>query len=86
MFSESGRRLWVYRCPNCGGDAYNGVPGSGFTFKGSAKCSDCSESFAVCVPGVKPISENGPLIGDSPGWFKKMCDETDARLRELNDE
>ena len=62
--TESEDRLNVYKCPYCGGEAYNGVPGSGFTFRGSAKCSECNKSYSAVHQ--KPISEDGPLIGEPP--------------------
>lgn len=72
------RRLSVYECPYCGGEAYNGVPGSGYTFRGSLKCSKCNESYAGI--GQKRISENGPLIGNPPKEMSDMSRRLDAWL------
>lgn len=57
------RRLWVYRCPQCQKDeAYNGVPGSGRTFRGSAECVNCKHAFSAL--GKTPVSKEGPLVGE----------------------
>lgn len=56
----SGRRLRVYECPYCGGDAYNGIPGKGVLYRGSAKCSRCDQGFAAI--GRKPKDKEGPLL------------------------
>lgn len=45
--------LWTYRCPECGGDAYNGDPAKGTTYRGSAVCKECGHGFAVVK--TKPI-------------------------------
>lgn len=58
MFST--RRLWIYECPYCGGDAYSGVPGKGIQYRGSAKCSRCDQGFAAIKR--KPKSKEGPLL------------------------
>lgn len=78
--ADNNDRLRIYRCPYCGGNAYNGEPGSGFTYRGSAKCSACNESFSAIK--MKPISENGPLIGQPPKEFTDMCARTDKWLKE----
>jgi len=54
------RRLWVYECPYCGGDAYTGIPGQGVQFRGSAQCSRCGKGFAAFRR--TPISKEGPFL------------------------
>lgn len=51
-------RLWVYACPHCGGDAYNGVPGTGTRFRGGLKCSKCGKGSSAI--GRTPRSKHGP--------------------------
>ncbi len=63
------RRLWVYECPTCSSDAYNGVPGKGVMFRGGGKCSVCGETFSVI--GLKPKSKEGPLLGSSEKSVEK---------------
>lgn len=77
------RRLSVYKCPFCNkNEAYNGEPGSGFTFRGSAKCAACGKSFSAM--GQTPVSNEGPLIGESPASreFAKMCRKTDQWFKD----
>lgn len=44
-------RTWQYECPHCGGRAFTGEPAEEgkepVSFRGSAKCLDCGESFAA---------------------------------------
>ncbi len=81
--SDSNRRLSVYKCPFCGGEAYDGIPGSGWTFRGSIQCSECAKSCAA--HGQKRISEHGPLIGNPPKEFTDMCKETDRYVASQKD-
>lgn len=74
-------KLAVYQCPRCGGDAYNGVPGCGLRYRGSAKCSKCHEGFAVVVPGVKPKHRDGPEIGYSSDDMRRQSAKLDAWLK-----
>lgn len=72
-------RLWVYECPHCGGDAYNGIPGTGVIFRGSAKCSKCTGSF-VAVRRA-PKSKHGPLRTSSA--HKEAAHVVRRSVREL---
>ena len=54
-------KLWVYECPLCGADAYNGKPGEGLRFRGSAECSKCHKQFSA-IRQI-PKSKDGPLVG-----------------------
>lgn len=74
-------RLWVYDCPRCGGEAYNGVPGKGMHYRGSARCSKCHEGFAVVVPGVKPKHKNGPEVGYVSDDHRRQSADLDAWLK-----
>lgn len=40
-------RLMVYRCPNCGGFAYQDDPIKGGIFQGYALCSRCGRGFSI---------------------------------------
>jgi hypothetical protein len=59
VFPEN--RLWVYKCPLCGGKAFNGDPETGMHFRGSGKCGDCDRSFSIVGMKLKPVSKDGPI-------------------------
>lgn len=60
-FSEE-YRLGRYQCPRCKGpNAFNGLPGTGTTFRGSGTCMDCHYGFSIVGSGLKPIGD-GPLV------------------------
>lgn len=61
-------RLFVYKCPWCGGEAYNGDPYTGGRFRGSAKCFECNKAFSAIHE--TPISKNGPPYVE-PEWTKE---------------
>ena len=58
--NSSEGHLWIYKCPFCGGNAYNGDPENGTRFRGSAVCSKCEKGFSAI--GQTPISKNGPKL------------------------
>ncbi len=54
--------LGRYKCPNCGGtNLFNGIPGTGTTFRGSGHCQDCDEGCSIVGSKLKRIG-NGPEI------------------------
>lgn len=56
------RYLGRYKCPHCGGtNLYNGIPGTGTTFRGSGVCADCKESCSIVGSKLKRLGD-GPEI------------------------
>lgn len=47
--------LSEYRCPHCGGRAYNGDPTTGTRFRGSGACADCGDKFSIVGLKLKPV-------------------------------
>ena len=68
------RYLSRYKCPHCGGtNMYNGIPGTGITFRGSGHCQDCDKRCSIVGLKLKPIGDGPELkITDSQiaNWRK----------------
>lgn len=60
IVTDDDNRCWVYKCPHCSCDAYNGDYKSGSLYRGGAKCSSCGESFSAIK--LEPISKDGPVL------------------------
>lgn len=84
------RYLGRYKCPHCGGtNAYNGIPGSGMTFRGGGHCQDCDKGFSIVGSGLKPIGD-GPEIRPEDAPFRDkeaiVTLPTVEDIEELDDE
>lgn len=54
--------LGRYKCPHCGGtNMFNGIPGTGTTFRGSGHCQDCDKGCSIVGLKLKRIGD-GPEI------------------------
>lgn len=54
--------LGRYTCPHCGGtNMFNGIPGTGTSFRGSGMCQDCKRGCSIVGLKLKPIG-TGPEI------------------------
>lgn len=56
--------VYEYKCPMCGGKAYNGDPETGTQFRGSGKCHDCGGGFALVAMNLKPVSDKPVKVFD----------------------
>lgn len=82
------RYLGRYKCPHCGGtNLFNGIPGTGTTFRGSGVCQDCQKSCSIVGSKLKRIGD-GPEIVSTPDqeesyrkrrrWEKEQAKEREA--------
>ena len=46
--------LSEYKCPLCGGRAYNGDAKTGTRYRGGGKCADCDKTFSIVGMHLKP--------------------------------
>src|SRR5215471_12580689 len=75
-------RLWVYACPECHGDAYNGDPEIGARYRGGAKCGACGHRFSVV--GIAPERKNGPILLDKDAEDEGDHVECDCEVKEAD--
>lgn len=54
--------LTEYKCPHCGGVAYNGDPKTGNRFRGSGACVDCGEGFSIVGLKLQPVEKRAALL------------------------
>lgn len=81
---DDARCLSRYKCPVCGGtNAFNGVPGTGTTFRGSGVCQDNGCKFSIVGLRLKPIGK-GPKIEPTAEQVERWrkSDELMRRLEE----
>ena len=49
--------VYEYKCPLCGGRAYNGDPETGGQFRGGGRCHDCGGGFSIVGMKLQPVSD-----------------------------
>lgn len=80
------RYLGRYKCPHCGGtNLFNGIPGTGTTFRGSGVCDDCKKSCSIVGSKLKRLGDGPEIVSSAEQeddyrkmqrWMKKSRRET----------
>lgn len=87
-FKKEKRYLGRYKCPHCGGtNLFNGIPGTGTTFRGSGHCQDCDKGCSIVGLKLKRIGDGPELVSTDEQlesyrkrrrWEKEQAREREA--------